>query len=92
MQMISNVLDHGYGVQAAIEAPRFRTGADRNVSIESRVPEDVRVELSRRGHNLVTLDAWSPAVGGGHGVLIDPETSALSGGADPRRDGYAIGW
>jgi gamma-glutamyltranspeptidase/glutathione hydrolase len=92
VQMISNVLDHGYGVQAAIEAPRFRTGANLDVSIESRVPQDVRSELERRGHQVLTLDAWSPAVGGGHGVLIDPETGALSGGADPRRDGYATGW
>lgn len=92
VQMISNVLDHGYGVQAAIEAPRFRTGSNFDVAIESRVPEDVRAVLTARGHNLLVLDAWSPAVGGGHGVLIDPESGALSGGADPRRDGYAMGW
>lgn len=92
VQMISNVIDRGYGVQAAIEAPRFRTGSNLDVAIERRVPEEVRAELERRGHHIIALDAWSPAVGGGHGVLIDPETGALSGGADPRRDGYAMGW
>jgi gamma-glutamyltranspeptidase len=26
------------------------------------------------------------------GIMVDPESGALMGGADPRRDGYAIGW
>lgn len=92
VQMISNVLDHGYSVQAAIEAPRFRTFAGREIAIESRVPQEVRDELERRGHEIRVLDAWSPVVGGGQGIMIDPESGALGGGADPRRDGYAIGW
>ncbi|HLT19431.1 MAG TPA: gamma-glutamyltransferase, partial [Thermomicrobiales bacterium] len=92
VQMISNVLDHGYSVQAAIEAPRFRTFAGREIAIESRVPQEVRDELERRGHDIRVLDAWSPVVGGGQGIMIDPESGALGGGADPRRDGYAIGW
>jgi hypothetical protein len=25
-------------------------------------------------------------------IQLDPETGALFGAADPRRDGYAIGW
>jgi gamma-glutamyltranspeptidase/glutathione hydrolase len=91
-QMISNVVDHRYGVQAAIEAPRFRVLADRTVLMENRVDSDVRAELTRRGHDIQLLSAYDWAVGGGHGVLIDPETGALSGGADPRRDGYALGW
>ena len=91
-QMISNVADHGYGVQAAIEAPRFKVVKDRQLVIEERVPAEVRAELSRRGHELQVVEPWSASVGGGQGILIDPETGALSGGADPRRDGYALGW
>jgi gamma-glutamyltranspeptidase len=30
-------------------------------------------------------------VGGGQGIVRDPESGAFVGGADPRRDGYAIG-
>ncbi len=92
VQMISNVLDHGYSVQAAIEAPRFRIFAGNEIAMESRVPEPVRQELTRRGHAIRVLDAWSPVVGGGQGIMIDPESGAFGGGADPRRDGYAIGW
>ena len=37
---------------------------------------------------------WVPPgnAGGVQGVFIDPETGALAGGADPRRDGHAISW
>lgn len=91
-QMISNVVDHRYGVQAAIEAPRFRVLADRTVLMENRIDPEVRAELARRGHQIELLAAYDWAVGGGQGILVDPETGALSGGADPRRDGYALGW
>ena len=92
VQMISNVVDHGFGVQAAIEAPRFKTIANTQLVIEDRVPRAVLDELRQLGHEVIPVDAWSAAVGGGQGILIDPETGGYSGGADPRRDGYALGW
>ena len=92
MQMISNVVDLGYSAQAAIEAPRFRLYGGRRVGLEARVKDSVVQALKKRGHEVQTIGAWSPAVGGGQGVLIDPDTGALSGGADPRRDGYSIGF
>lgn len=92
VQMVSNLLDHGFSIQASIEAPRFRTYANTELGIENRVPADVLDELRARGHEIRELGDWSPAVGGGHGILIDPDTGAYGGGADPRRDGYAMGW
>ena len=92
MQMISNVVDLGYSAQAAIEAPRFRLYGGHKVGLEARVKDPVVQALQKRGHEVQTIGAWSPAVGGGRGVLIDPDTGALSGGADPRRDGYSIGF
>jgi gamma-glutamyltranspeptidase/glutathione hydrolase len=91
-QMISNVLDHGFSIQAAIEAPRIRTFEGTAISIEARVPESVRAELARRGHDLQLLEDWSFSVGGGQGIMVDPDSGARLGGADPRRDGYAMGW
>jgi gamma-glutamyltranspeptidase/glutathione hydrolase len=91
-QMIMNLLDHGFSIQAAIEAPRFRAYGGRTVEIEARVPKAVRDELIRRGHEVRLIDDWSPLVGGGQGVMVDPETGALLGGADPRRDGVALGF
>jgi gamma-glutamyltranspeptidase/glutathione hydrolase len=91
-QMISNVLDHHYSIQAAIEAPRIKAIGETALEIESRIPEDVRNDLAARGHDLRPLGDWSHFVGGGQGIMIDPETGAKMGGADPRRDGYAIAW
>lgn len=91
-QMLLNVLAHGMNVQAAIEAPRVRAFERTIVDVENRVPEDVRQELARRGHELVAMPAYDWKVGGGHGIAINPQTGAYTGGADPRRDGAAIGF
>jgi gamma-glutamyltranspeptidase/glutathione hydrolase len=90
--MISNVIDHQYSIQAAIEAPRIKATGETNLEIETRIPEEVRDELAGRGHALQPLGDWSHLVGGGQGIIVDPESGARMGGADPRRDGYAIGW
>ncbi|MEM7029412.1 MAG: gamma-glutamyltransferase [Chloroflexota bacterium] len=92
-QMIMNLIDHGMNIQAAIEAPRLTvTAPGYGVNIESRVSESVLTELMLQGHQFNRLGDWSALVGGGQGIMIDPETGSFMGGADPRRDGYAIGW
>ncbi|HEX5504501.1 MAG TPA: gamma-glutamyltransferase [Thermomicrobiales bacterium] len=89
-QMMMNVLDHGFSIQAAIEAPRFRTGTGYELPIENRVAPEVVAELERRGHQVQLLDPWTMFVGGGQGVMVDPDSGAFLAGADPRRDGYAM--
>ncbi len=91
-QMISNVIDHGYSIQAAIEAPRIKATVDTQLQIETRIPVEVRDGLTALGHDLQEIGDWSPLVGGGQGIMIDPDTGALGGGGDPRRDGYALAW
>lgn len=39
---------------------------------------------------LNVVEDWSWIVGGGQGILRDEASGALGGGADPRRDGYAV--
>jgi gamma-glutamyltranspeptidase / glutathione hydrolase len=92
LQMLLNRLDFGLNVQAAIEAPRVRAFERTRVDAESRIDEQALAGLRARGHEINVLPAWSAAVGGGHGIAIDPETGVFTGGADPRRDGMAIGW
>ncbi|MEM7405480.1 MAG: gamma-glutamyltransferase family protein [Pseudomonadota bacterium] len=92
MQMVSNVLDGGMNVQAAIEAPRFRLSGGRKIAVEKRAGPEVMSALKALGHDIQELSAWSPLVGGGQGILIDPDNHVRSGGADPRRDGYALGY
>jgi gamma-glutamyltranspeptidase / glutathione hydrolase len=89
-QMLLNVIEFGMTVQEAIEAPRVRAYRDRLVDVEGRVPAETRDGLTARGHQLNVIEDWSWVVGGGQGIRRDPESGALQGGADPRRDGYAL--
>jgi gamma-glutamyltranspeptidase / glutathione hydrolase len=91
-QMMMNVIDHGFSIQAAIEAPRFRTITGYELPIEGRVPQEVLAELRRRGHEVQVLEDWTPFVGGGQGLMVDPDSGAFMAGADPRRDGYALAY
>jgi gamma-glutamyltranspeptidase/glutathione hydrolase len=100
MQIISNLIDHGMDVQAAVEAPRWQgfPGTDpinlpnpHELRVESRVDPAVIEELRQRGHTVKVLD---PYAAGGAAFLIarDPETGILQGGGDPRSEGIALGY
>jgi len=89
-QMLLNALEFGFNIQEAIEQPRVRVYGDRLLDAESRIPESTRAGLVQRGHQVNVIDDWSWVVGGGQGIARDPESGALMGGADPRRDGYAM--
>ena len=89
-QMLLNVLEFGMNIQEAIEAPRVRVYRDRLIDAESRITPETRAGLGQRGHKVNTIDDWSWIVGGGQGIVRDPESGALMAGADPRRDGYAL--
>ncbi len=91
-QMLMNVLDHGMNVQQAIEAPRFKCTVGRSVEMEERFDPVLRDRLASRGHNVVALLPWDRGVGGAQGIMVDQSRGTFSGGADPRRDGYAMGW
>jgi gamma-glutamyltranspeptidase/glutathione hydrolase len=92
VQMICNVLDFGMNVQEAIEAPRFRLQEPGLMNFEGRFPQKLVDALNARGHTITRLpQGWSRVVGGAHGIQVtDHET--LLGGADPRRDGLALGF
>ena len=82
----------GMNVQEAIEAPRFRVMAGKEVVLEDRIGADVRSKLAGLDHELIPLGDWSVAVGGGQGISVNPENGVMMAGADPRRDGYALGF
>ena len=91
-QMMLNVIDHGYSIQAAIEAPRFRTMTGYDLAYETRIPDEIMRELVRRGHTPTPIADWSMLFGGGQGIMVDPDSGAFMAGADPRRDGYAVAY
>ncbi len=91
-QFVMNVLDFGMNVQEAIEAPRLRVFEERRVVMEERFPAPVRAALAEKGHDIELAEPFSTTVGGAQGILIDQESGTFQGGADPRRDGAAIGY
>jgi len=91
-QMLLNVIAFGMNIQEAIEAPRLRVMVKKEVVMEDRINESVRSELMSLGHEPTLLGDWSITVGGGQGIAIDAENKVMMAGADPRRDGYALGF
>lgn len=91
LQVTINLVDLGMDPQRALDAPRFRVLGGRRVTLEPGVPEGVVKELRRRGHDIAPPDLPG-SYGGGQIIHLDPETGALAGGSDPRKDGCAIGY
>jgi len=95
VQVLLNLIDRGLNLQQAIDAPRIRYMNGRNVMMEDGLTAAVIAELIKRGHER----AFPPAginhralMGGGQAIMIDPETGALVGASDIRKDGMAIGY
>lgn len=89
-QVLSYYLDFNMGLAEAIEAPRVRLWDGTLVHMESRVDHTAVEALRQLGHEIELVEPWTRKVGGFQGVARDPATGALTGAADPRRDGYAV--
>jgi gamma-glutamyltranspeptidase / glutathione hydrolase len=86
--LISNMVDYGMDVQAAIDHPRMFYDGEKT-EVERGVPAATIEGLKVRGHNV----AFRPApLGGGQAIVIDWERGVLIGGSDPRKDGCALGY
>jgi gamma-glutamyltranspeptidase/glutathione hydrolase len=91
-QFVSQVVDFGMNIQAALEAPRFTkmTFDGLDVQIEPRFSEATRSELIQLGHQLqVFAVPYATAVGGGQAVMRDAH-AVNYGASDPRKDGSAV--
>ena len=82
-----------------IGAPRFRWKDElgsvpaKEIIMETRIPSTVRKTLEQMGFVLdTTLGPWTMTVGGVQGITINHPTGWIMGGADPRRNGYSIGY
>ena len=91
-QFVANVVDYGMNVQAALEQPRFTKGTFEgcDVQMENTIPQSVRDELTKRGHQIELLEPFSFTVGQGEAVVRDIKRNVNFAGADPRSDGEAI--
>jgi gamma-glutamyltranspeptidase/glutathione hydrolase len=102
-QVLLNVLAFGMELQEAIEAPRFATYSHPEsfephtylpgvLRVEARVPAETLARLEGLGHRVEPWLAWQWQAGGVGAVAINHETGVLAGGAETRRESYAIGW
>jgi gamma-glutamyltranspeptidase/glutathione hydrolase len=91
-QFVSNVVDHGMNLQAALEAPRFTklTFGGCDVAMESRVPAETVGMLRSMGHELTLAGDFASVMGGGQAVMHDGATGVNYGSSSPRKDGAAI--
>lgn len=86
--LVSNIIDFGMDVQAAIDFPRvFRYGD--HLEIEHGIDDAVVEGLAALGHDLLIA---TEAHGGGQAIHIDWRSGVLTGGSDPRKDGCALGY
>ena len=90
-QFVSNIVDYGMNLQAALEAPRFtKTGpAGCDVSIESRVPAATLRELAKMGHEVAVRREYTQEMGRGQAILHDAATGVNYAASDSRADGAA---
>ena len=58
--------------------------------MEERFSSSVRRALENQDHEGDVIASWSTSVGSAHGILVHTEAGVSQGGADPRRDEFAI--
>jgi gamma-glutamyltranspeptidase/glutathione hydrolase len=93
-QFVSNIVDYGMNIQAALSEPRFTVQPVEqeigcNILIESRVPQQTLKELEQKGHNFKVRKEYSTAMGRGQAVMRNSKTNVNFAASDPRADGSA---
>ena len=89
-QVISRVIDHKMSIQDAIDTPRLWDNTLNVINIESRISDKTVKKLEAMGHKVNKTSDWDRGMGSVQGVLYKND-GTLEGGADPRRDGKALG-
>lgn len=85
-QTIVAVLDYGLDVQSAISLPHVVDLNSGKLELEENTTlVDLKDALEKRGHKVVIKDLNS----GVHGIHV--KDGKLTGGADPRREGFVLG-
>ena len=102
VQVLLNLLHHGFSVQDALDAPRFcigagmagPEGATSEVYFEQGVSQEVVDKLEKMGHKVKVVDGWGRFQFGRGQVIQKVENGkgklVWAAGSDPRADGQAI--
>jgi gamma-glutamyltranspeptidase / glutathione hydrolase len=90
-QVVMNMTDFHLDLQQAIAAPRLSFVEPDITAVDEGVPESVRRELAKLGHNVKVR-----RLGNAHGLTVEYDKKGrperFSGGTDPRGEGSAMGW
>lgn len=95
--LATRYVDFGECIQDVIDDPRWlygRTWGDetQNLRLEDRFGDATALTLSRMGHQVETIDAWSDLAGHAAAIKVDHHNGVLTGAADARGEGIAAGW
>lgn len=95
--ILTRLIDFGFDVQQAIEAPRWLMGRtwgmeSRDLWLESNIPEETIRELRLRRQPVKIASRWAGTLGHAQAIRIDHEGGFFEGGSDPRGDGAAMGF
>lgn len=95
-QVISRVIDSGMSLQDAVTNARiYDNGTETGICYELGAPGGIDEEgvkaLEEMGHTMTAQGEWDMFFGGVQGVMY-MEDGTLTGAADPRRDGKALGY
>jgi len=93
-QFVSNFVDYGMNIQAALSEPRFTVrpteeGIGCDILIESRVDPATLQQLRQKGHKLKVRKEYSTAMGRGQAVMRNAKSKVNFAASDPRADGSA---
>lgn len=92
-QFVSDVVDYGMNLQAAMETARFtvRSNFDPGcqILIEDRVPADTRQQLTNLGHQLEVRGDFSMYMGRGQAIDHNTKSGLNFAASDARTDGSA---
>ncbi|WP_446742054.1 gamma-glutamyltransferase [Silvibacterium acidisoli] len=91
-QFVSNVVDFGMNIQAALEAARFtkRDFEGCGVWMENGIQAQVIAGLRKQGHQVTVWPRYFQSMGRGNAVEVDEGSPVHFGATDPRADGEAV--
>lgn len=95
--VLTRLVDFGYDVQQAIEAPRWLMGRtwgmqSHDLWLGAGISDEVVRELKLRRQPVKMVGQWDGILGHAQAIRIDRKNGLFEGGADPRGDGAAMGY
>ncbi|KAI5480333.1 gamma-glutamyltranspeptidase [Pseudohyphozyma bogoriensis] len=98
VQVLLNMLHHGFTAQSALDAPRFCISAEKNsdgeigtdVFLEDGISQEVQDKLTEMGHNIKLVKGRARGVFGRGQIIQRLPNGVWAGGSDPRADGHAV--